>query len=234
MNCSQCPSGTAVDGLTRCRTCINKNKKKNKELRELHLSNGLCRSCNNPCEPGKTRCAFHIAKHRRSETRRRKERKNQGECPQCGGAPAEDNVLCTPCQERFQKYHTKRVDGGSCQSCPRPRTEHSAYCLTCYFKKCARMNLKKKGKEATQLGRDLHALFDSQGGLCALTGLPMLPGVNASVDHVVPRSKGGLDEVGNLRWIRREMNDFKGDRTDEEILLVAKAFVDFATPSRRW
>ena len=66
---------------------------------------------------------------------------------------------------------------------------------------------------------ELRALWDSQGGLCALTGQPMDIRA-AELDHIVPRSRGGTNEPSNLRWLTRAANQAKGDLLDEEFLAL--------------
>lgn len=62
---------------------------------------------------------------------------------------------------------------------------------------------------------DLEALWSRQDGLCALTGRP-LDHAKADIDHIVPVSRGGGHELGNLRWVTRKANRAKGNMTDRE------------------
>lgn len=63
---------------------------------------------------------------------------------------------------------------------------------------------------------DLRALWDAQGGLCALTGRPLSP--TAQLDHKVPVSRGGGHGLANMRWVAKEANLAKRDLTDAEFL----------------
>jgi 5-methylcytosine-specific restriction endonuclease McrA len=71
----------------------------------------------------------------------------------------------------------------------------------------------------------LQSIWDEQCGLCAVTGEPLIPGVNASLDHIVPRSKGGLSVRGNLRWVLLEVNTAKHDMSDEEFVALCRKVV---------
>ena len=64
-----------------------------------------------------------------------------------------------------------------------------------------------------------HVLFGRQEGLCAGCGV-MFPFRNFTVDHVVPRSRGGTDHLDNLQLLCGACNSLKGDRPQE--YLVAK------------
>lgn len=63
--------------------------------------------------------------------------------------------------------------------------------------------------------RDLASLWKSQRGICALTGRKL--NRTAQVDHILPRAKGGGNEIGNLRWVCEEANICKRHMTDEQL-----------------
>ena len=65
--------------------------------------------------------------------------------------------------------------------------------------------------------KDLASLWRKQRGLCALTG-ENLTRENAEVDHILPRKRGGGDEIANLRWTTKTANRMKRDMTDEEFV----------------
>ena len=59
------------------------------------------------------------------------------------------------------------------------------------------------------------ALSKVQGHLCASCGMPMYgkrPPMRASVDHVVPKGKGGSNDIGNLVAMHVDCNNKKADR----------------------
>lgn len=62
--------------------------------------------------------------------------------------------------------------------------------------------------------RHLFALWKRQRGLCALTGRKM--GRDAQIDHILPKARGGTDEVANLQWVCAEANLAKRNLTDAE------------------
>lgn len=68
---------------------------------------------------------------------------------------------------------------------------------------------------------DLRTLWDAQGGLCGLTGRVMVAEAGkVSLDHIVPRAKGGSHELTNLRWVCSEANLLKRDLSDDELLAL--------------
>ena len=62
---------------------------------------------------------------------------------------------------------------------------------------------------------ELRGLLKKQDYTCAISGVKITP-ETASLDHIVPHSHGGTDEVDNAQWLHTEVNRMKGSLTDEE------------------
>ncbi len=62
-----------------------------------------------------------------------------------------------------------------------------------------------------------HVLFGEQEGLCAGCKV-MFPFRNFTVDHIVPRSRGGTDHLENLQLLCAACNSLKGDRPQEYLM----------------
>jgi len=74
---------------------------------------------------------------------------------------------------------------------------------------------------------DILALWNSQKDACAVTGLKLIPGINAHLDHIIPRAKGGKHEIGNLRFVHETFNRMKDALLDSEV----KEFLRAAIPA---
>ena len=74
----------------------------------------------------------------------------------------------------------------------------------------------------------LKAKLESQRFRCALSGEEIMPGVNASMDHVVPVSRGGALGVENVQWVSIRVNKMKGDMLPDQFLSLCKAIVERA------
>lgn len=61
---------------------------------------------------------------------------------------------------------------------------------------------------------ELAKLWKAQRGRCALTGRRLTR--EAELDHILPKARGGNDDIGNLRWVCSEVNMAKRDSTDDE------------------
>lgn len=67
-------------------------------------------------------------------------------------------------------------------------------------------------------------LCDRYGGCCAYCKVYV--GLRGTVDHYVPQSMGGRDDIGNLRWSCHACNQLKGDMSPREWAM-------FKVPERR-
>jgi CRISPR/Cas system Type II protein with McrA/HNH and RuvC-like nuclease domain len=74
----------------------------------------------------------------------------------------------------------------------------------------------------------MKALFDAQAGRCTYTAVALVPGVNASVDHRVPISRGGPHSIENVHWVDRRVNIAKADMTHEEFIAMCEEVVEVA------
>jgi CRISPR/Cas system Type II protein with McrA/HNH and RuvC-like nuclease domain len=69
-------------------------------------------------------------------------------------------------------------------------------------------------------------LYTRQGGNCIYTGLPLLPFILAkqvNLDHIQPKSKGGVDAEHNLALAPVWVNQLKGDMGQEDFVEFLRA-----------
>ena len=76
---------------------------------------------------------------------------------------------------------------------------------------------------------DLWKIAKKQKLRCALTN-EKLTLENISLDHVIPKSKGGLNIISNLRLILHPINIARQNMTDERFVNMCKSVVDYS----RW
>jgi hypothetical protein len=60
---------------------------------------------------------------------------------------------------------------------------------------------------------------------CAITGIELIPGKTASIDHIIPLCKGGTNDKSNLRFVHVSMNAFKNDLDEEEFYLLLEELI---------
>ncbi|MFD2649309.1 HNH endonuclease [Devosia albogilva] len=62
------------------------------------------------------------------------------------------------------------------------------------------------------------ALGHKSGWICSICGKVCSP-ATGTIDHHIPRSKGGSNAAGNLRWAHKSCNQKKADSLPEEVQL---------------
>lgn len=94
-----------------------------KTYREAKKAAGICIQCSEPAEPGRTRCAKHVAAQRVEMVRQRDAWKSQGLCQKCGGEPLPGKATCATCGKQSvdaagSRYQRNKIKG-VCRSCGR-------------------------------------------------------------------------------------------------------------------
>lgn len=76
----------------------------------------------------------------------------------------------------------------------------------------------KKRKKLTSIKLSLRRkIYDRDNGMCYLCGMEIKFFSQATVDHVIPKSKGGTNDKSNLKITHSSCNNFKGNKTLDEI-----------------
>jgi 5-methylcytosine-specific restriction endonuclease McrA len=87
-----------------------------------------------------------------------------------------------------------------------------------------RTNTTYKQKE-TISGFDLWRIAKSQKLICPFTGRKLTK-ENISIDHIIPKSKGGHNVLSNIRLVHKQANIGKNNTTDTEFLQLCKDVVN--------
>ena len=95
------------------------------------------------------------------------------------------------------------------------------------FRVCEQHYLAYTARSATGNRTDwkvLLEILEKQNRKCAYTGIPIVLGVNASIDHKFPRSRFPhlKDDPDNLQWVTKSVNGIKKTMTHDEFVSVAK------------
>ena len=88
------------------------------------------------------------------------------------------------------------------------------------LQKPQRQAAKAKPATPTQLMEKL----ESQSFRCGLSGRELAP-ETATLDHIVPVSEGGTDEIHNLWWIHVDLNRCKGTLPLDEFIALCRSVV---------
>jgi HNH endonuclease len=187
-------------------------KELRKAIRNDRTEKGLCTQCglivekdlkNRATGKLRTMCRACLRKNADKLTRIRKSRSSKGLCERCGKNPPKENRKnCAPCTTE-------------CSSNNRRNREAR------FFDRRARSSALVY---SVGLARQLAHLWKRQRGKCLLTGR-RLDRTNAEIDHILASSKGGSNDISNLRWVHHDVNQAKGALSDAEFLILCKEVV---------
>lgn len=202
---------------------------------QKRINAGLCKDCgSNRGEDGTSifcrSCATKVqATANARKEAKRKEWAMSGDlvCNGCGAIlPDATFKRCEKCRQyhndHWNKTNPARLDKktsiGECAACSADALLRSRYCKKHFLDN----SLRKYRISMGDYGKFWDKL-EMQGFRCHYTGIEIIPGVNASIDHKVPVSRGGSrTDIANCVWCDRDINAFKNDATDDEFIALCK------------
>lgn len=167
-----------------------------------------------------------LEKQRDNKRRFHAKQRELGLCLECINPVAKGKIRCekhlahrrkTEAEQRIQAAKI-----GFCHYCRKsPQLEKNRQCESCYFKSVSHRHL-----GSAKYWQLLKTMFESQKAKCALSGLSLTLGVNADLDHIVPRIKGGTDDIENLQWVLAHVNNFKSGMLEPDFFQFIKSIHD--------
>jgi hypothetical protein len=163
----------------------------------------------------------------------RERRKLEGKCSKCE-KPATNGRMCELHRKDTLRYSSntreERLAAGLCIRCGKelainsPDREKGQFCRSCYLRVVAHTNLGD-----SKMWGNLFELAENQKN-CPYTGNKLEIGVNASLDHIIPKSKGGTNACSNLQFVycngAFDVNRMKGEMTEEEFRNAVKTLYE--------
>jgi CRISPR/Cas system Type II protein with McrA/HNH and RuvC-like nuclease domain len=178
-----------------------------------------------------------LATFSKANKRRRSRLKQERRCVSCASKlPLDETRLnCELCRKKQAGYFARRnrteankqererrrrrVEAGGCSYCT-AKAVAGCLCLKHWFWNKASVSVNNEVSR-----EQLERLWEKQGGRCFYTGQKLIPGRNASLDHKLPRSRGGSDDIRNLQWVLKAVNRAKTDLTHGEFVALCRAVV---------
>lgn len=183
------------------------------------IAKGLCPDCGKiPPAQGKRICDECSERRRVDVAKRRQHHKDTGVCLTAScGKPTKKGCWCEDCLESRRvaavEYRRSNRDNGLCMTCSASPVCSNGMCERCELRQMAKRHL--GNRDAWQPLKDK---LVKQGYRCAYTGMPIVLGATASIDHLVPRSGGGKDDISNLQWVHLRINMMKGEMPHDEFV----------------
>lgn len=181
--------------------------------KQCRLTN-KCTTCGKPNNTKGCRCFRCLNVYKK----RKKQLITRGLCIYCKRPIDNDKQQkCTKCaklcRSRINKLYRKHIKNRTCYNCGKPALSKSKLCEEHWFKQII-----KNRKLYNVPWTDLKLLLEKQSYKCAYTKIPLTLGDNASLDHIIPISKGGKNILSNLQWVDLRINFMKTNMTHKECI----------------
>jgi hypothetical protein len=123
--------------------------------------------------------------------------------------------------KHYDKLQLRRAEGlcGHSLKCQNPPIGESKFCL---FHWCAARRHDDIRQKCECTVEELVNLWLSQQEKCAVTGVRIIPGKTAVLDHVNPVANEGPTTIGNLRFVHTAINWFKWAYTEDEFKQIVR------------
>lgn len=220
MKCTSCKKRDAALGKKSCDECLEKARQRSSNQYKKRKTEKKCCSCDGKVTKGTT-CEQCKLKKKND----RENRKVQGLCVTCGKQAATNGLKCIQCYKTYVKNvafkKEKRVIQGLCAYCNKEQVGSSQMCLDHYLKATSRSHF-----GTTKNHKELYDLFLEQNEICPYTKRKLTLGDGTSVDHIVPKSRGGSLDISNLQWVSTKINFMKQDMLHEEFLAEVKVIYE--------
>lgn len=187
---------------------------------------GLCRGCGRILDGDYQTCVRCRERRRRNKPTEahRQALRDAGLCTACGKTNDSPTTTCSTCKAKVSRARNAVVaryrEQGLCSCGERPQSVGLA-CEECWFKARAR-----DCAGSTSQWQALRLLLIAQGFCCAYSGKRLELGPDATIDHKVPRSRGGSNDISNLQWVSRRVNSMKTDFTHEEFIAACRIIAE--------
>lgn len=115
-----------------------------------------------------------------------------------------------------------------CHSCNNKALTTTRFCLRCYIRDCVRKTLEVRDKQQKEHLTDLLLVkLRQQNHQCIYTGRRLIPGVNLSLDHILPKSlfPEGFRRLDNLVWVDLSVNIAKNNLLPKDFLEMCEDVV---------
>lgn len=149
-----------------------------------------------------------------------KAQKEKGLCVECSN-PVSGSIRCESCNSRRSVYNKKKYrewkEQGQCCQCGKDTVLNKNYCEKHYLMKISQTRLGTQ-----KFWKELKELIIKQDYKCALTGDKISFDMDTELDHILPKYRGGSNELSNVQWVTKEANWFKRALTENELLVLCE------------
>lgn len=195
-----------------------------KKWREQRRIDGLCVNCDNQSQIEKIRCLQCSQVQNEKTKERRDAKKKQGRCKCCEEKSLLGKVVCQKHLDEHKKWRDdeiiRRRKLGLCNyfgcktSAIVDENRKFGLCEQHYLQTLSRSHFNN-----CKRWQELKEIFYNNP-VCPYTGIKLKLGVNASLDHIIPKAKKGTNDKHNLQFVYCfddfDVNRMKGEMTSDE------------------
>ena len=149
-----------------------------------------------------------------------KSQKEKGLCIECSN-PVNKSIRCSDCNERRsankKKNYQEWKQNNKCRQCGKSPIKNKNLCEKHYL-----MSVSFRGLGSAKHWKLLKELLLKQNNKCGLTGENISLDTEIELDHIIPTTKNGVNELSNLRWVTKDANRLKQNKTDSELKELCK------------
>ena len=143
--------------------------------------------------------------------------KEKGLCIECSNPTT--GLRCNTCNKRRAEYRKRKKiewkENGLCNQCGNETIKGKNQCEKHYLMQVA---IDRLG--TSKFWKDLKQLIRKQNYKCSLTGDDISFESDIDLDHIIPITRGGKNEISNVRWVIRQANRLKNNLTDDELKVL--------------
>ena len=215
----------------KCKVCAEKTYARRKETRKHRLEANLCTTCGRTHNEKGRKCATCKEKGRTNCRKLNDGRIEANLCIKCGASHIGENQTCSVCKEKAEgQYKSRREERRAkdlCQRCSKLKEGPGPLCNKHVFISSAYRSLKNSNQ-----WNELETMFHNQNKKCPYTGETLILGGNATIDHIVPRARGGANEIHNLQWVTLTANRAKSDLAHEDFISLCRLIARRHEPAK--
>ena len=146
--------------------------------------------------------------------------KEKGLCIECS-TPVNGSIRCDNCnkrrtENRKQKYEEWK-EKGLCYQCGNEVIKNKNLCEKHYL-----MQVSSGRLGSSKYWKEIKDLLKIQNYKCALSGDKISFDDGIELDHILPTTRGGNNDLSNVRWVTKQANRLKQNLTDIELKELCK------------
>lgn len=145
----------------------------------------------------------------------------------------DEGPYCPKCNARRRNYRkkvrSKRIKAGLCAECGKHKVlRRHRLCKICLLQETAFRHTGSKKNWVALLD-----MLKKQKYRCIYSGQKLRIGYNASVDHRIPKYRGGTNELSNLQWTTISVNALKGALPEKKFLYLVRKISHYIDAKRK-